>query len=125
MFNVIEPYSGHVIKAKYLEFNENDKIYKPPIDIKLKGNASIGVSTGIKEQIQVQDIAGRWVLRDSFRVHTVDRHNYKPKDKIIVEYENKTYIILRVSDDITHPNNLKGVMFRGISVPKVLYLGEN
>lgn len=124
MFDLVEPYSGHFYDAQYFEYDENNDTYKTPIFIKLKGHASIGVSSGIKESIQVQDLNGRWVAKDVLKVNTVDNKPYKIKDKIRMVYEHKDYLIMRLSDDINHPNALGNIMFTNANVPKVLYLGD-
>ena len=125
MFNLNQPYSGHSFDGQYIEFDEDNNIYKVPILIKIKGNSSIGVSTGVKEVIQVQDMSGTMVSKEVFRVHVVENLPYKIRDKVKFIPTDKIYFVHKVSDDILHMNNLANMMFPKLdNRPKVLYLGE-
>lgn len=126
MFNLSQPMSGHFIKAQWFKWDKQNKEYKPSRDIQLKGNSNIGVSSGIKETIYTQESAGRWTMKETFRVHVVENFDFSVKDKVYVPFEDKTYIIHRVSYDITHANAISAMMFPNtINVPKVLYLGDS
>lgn len=124
MFGLIEPYSGHFYECEWREWDNINKTYKPPIIFRIKGNAQIGVSTGIKETIQVME-NNRPVLKETFKVHAVEQHKYKPKDKVRLLLDNTDYIIAKVSDDVNHPNAMGNLMFQNANVPKVLYLGDS
>lgn len=124
MFGV-EPYSGHSFEAQWLEWDDNNKVYKPPVSILIKGDAGIGISSGIREDVRVQDINGRWVVKKTFIINTVQNHNYKMRDKIKTIFDEETYVILKTSPDITHDNSMQSLMFpKAQNLPKKLYLGK-
>ena len=82
MFNIVEPYSGHFFDAEWLEYDKTNKTFKVAKKIKLKGQSSIGVSSGIKETILVQEVAGRPTNKETFKINVVHNYDFKPYDKI-------------------------------------------
>ena len=121
MFDLLEPYSGHYYEAKYLEWDENNETYKPPISLLIKGHSAIGVSSGIKEETQVE--GSRWVSKHTFTIYVSSDIKPKVKDKFELE-NDMTYVVLRVSPDVNHPNAMANLMFQNINLPKVVYLGD-
>lgn len=123
MFNQVEPDSGNFFPAEYLEYDRNTKKYKPKKYLKIKGSSGIGVSTGVKETISVNE-TGRKVQKVTFRVGVNKNYPYKIRDKIVDLTDGEVYTILKVSDDITHPNAMTNLMFpNSTNRPKVLNLG--
>lgn len=123
MFHNVEPDSGHFFQAEYLEYNRNTKKYKPKQYLKLKGSSGIGVSTGVKEIIWVTE-NGRPVQKVTFRVGVNKNYPFKNRDKITDLTDGTVYTILKVSDDILHPNAMANLMFpHSTNRPKVLNLG--
>lgn len=122
MFNLVEPLSGHFIEMEWREWDEQTKKYRPPISFRIKGAGEIGVSTGIKEIIQVQE-NNKFVNKTTFRVSAVSTLAFKNKDKVRDVLADKTYTILKVSPDINHHNTMTQMMFRNMNVPVTLYLG--
>ena len=126
MFGLVEPYSGHYYEAEWIEWDETVEDYKTPVKITVKGNSSIGVSTGIREQVRVQESNGRWVVKDTLKVHAVNNHPYKPQDVIRLLKDNSKFTIAKVTPDFNHPNSIGNLMFKqNDNVPKVLYLGDS
>lgn len=121
MFGLLEPYSGQFYKAIYLEWDERNKTYKPPISLLVKGHANIGVSSGVKEQTQEQSSVG-WVTKHKFTIYVSDDLPIKVKDKFDIE-NDMTYVVLRVSPNVNHPNAMVNLMFPNVQNPKVVYLG--
>lgn len=126
MFNISQPYSGHFFECHYIEWDRRTEDYKTPVPVSLKGYSGIGVESGVKETVRVEVTAGRWTQKDVWKVSVVATLPFKPKDKIYSPYDDKTYVIHRVSDNILHANAMANVMFKNVrNTPKVLYLGDN
>lgn len=125
MFGLSQPYSGHFFYADYLEYDMNTKKYKTPVRIRIKGQSEIGVSTGVKETVKVNE-NGRWVIKNAFKVNVVEINKYKPKDKVKFLNEDIMYVVLKVGDNVNNPNAMVNLMFPKIdNRDKVLYLGED
>jgi hypothetical protein len=123
MFNLVEPLSGHFIEMEWREWDEQTKSYRPPISFRIKGAGEIGVSTGIKEIIQVQE-NNKFVNKTTFRVQSVSTLPFKNKDKVRDVLLDKSYVILKVSPDVNHFSAMNQLMFRNANVPVTLYLGN-
>lgn len=125
MFGLVEPYSGHFFDAEWIEYDVNNKVYKPAVKIKIKGQSEIGVSTGVKESVQLQDMQGRMVTKETFSINVVENHKYKIRDKIHFIEGDLMYTVYKVSDNILHPNSIANLMFpKSNNRPKVLHLGD-
>lgn len=123
MLGIIEPYSGHFYECRWLEWDNTNEKYKSPISFRIKGNANIGVSTGLKETIQIFE-GSRPIDKKVMKVHTNSSLDFKPKDKVLFIQDNTKYVIVKVSDDLNHPNSMSAFQFKS-KVPKVLYLGDS
>ena len=127
MFNLSQPYSGSFYNARYLEYDEVNKKYKVPKNIRLKqkSDGSQGIATGGKDRIRVQE-SGRWVEKSTWLVEVIENNPYKIRDKIEVIVENKTYTIWKVGDGFDSINAMANLMFTNLKTnkPFVLYLGE-
>ncbi len=128
MFDIVEPYSGHFLDAEWLEYDEVNKTFKRPVHIKIKpkSDSSKGVSLGTKELISVRE-NGRWIEKSVFKIHVVDKHKYKGRDKVRILYEDKTYVVAKIGENIDHPNTIKYMMFPNLKTefPSILYLGDS
>jgi hypothetical protein len=123
MFNQVEPDSGNFFQAEYLEYDKSTKKYLPKKYLKLKGSSGIGVSTGVKEVISINE-GSRMIQKVTFRVGVNKNYPFKIRDKIVDLTDGEVYTILKVSDDILHPNAMANLMFpHSSNRPKVLNLG--
>lgn len=125
MFDIVEPYSGHHFTADYIEYDEKNKTYKPPRPIRIKGFAGIGISSGVREDIRIK-VDNRWVIKSTLKIHVVESLDYKPKDRIRTNHDEKTYNVYKVGDDFNHVNAMVNQMFPRMNKrPHVLYLGDD
>lgn len=119
-----QPLSGHVYDAEWLQYDKTNKEFLTPVKIKLKGFSGIGISTGIRESVSVQNASGRWTTKQTVKVHVVEDYDFEVGD--IIRFDEKQYVIARIADDMNHPNALGNLMFKNYSnTPKILYLGDD
>ena len=122
--NLLEPYSGHVYEVEWIEYDNKTSKYNPPVTLFVKGQSQIGVQSGIKETILVEEISGKMVEKSTFRVHCVSDNKIKPKDRIKFIDTNETYTVMKVSPDVNHPNNIGRRYISRKENPITIYLGE-
>lgn len=120
--------NGYFHKGEYIEYDEENEVYKNPIAIRFKQNdAGIqGVSGGGKKTTMTQQSQGKEVYKKSITIKVYNDLPYKPFDRFKIVGENTNYIIRDVFEDYASTNSLSNLQFTKKRSNKtyVLVMGE-